>query len=250
MGISFEPDSQQRNSAGLKRRSEYSTREGGMDSPAESSPLMGNDPQISATEQSSEAQDDRWSGWIFLAIASGACASFNGVFAKLTTTALTSSFSRGISDALGLPAFESVIEYIVRAIFFGLNLAFNGIMWALFTKALARGHSTTQVQVMNTSSNFFITAILGFAIFSESLPPLWWLGAALLVAGNVIIGRKKEGHSLDRGSEAIALDSATATPISSATLDPVQDTHDFEVADSPSGTSATKRTDPGTKDSD
>jgi len=37
-----------------------------------------------------------------------------------------------------------------------------------------------------------ITAFLGFVIFTESLPPLWWVGAALLVAGNVIIGRREE----------------------------------------------------------
>ena len=98
--------------------------------------------------------------------------------------------------------------------FFGLNLAFNGVvsasfppsslslhsvllnpkqMWTLFTKALARGSSTTQVSIMNTSANFVITALLGLAIFAENLPPLWWLGAALLVAGNVIIGRKDDG---------------------------------------------------------
>jgi hypothetical protein len=65
-------------------------------------------------------------------------------------------------------------------------------MWALFTKALARGTSTTQVSIINTSSNFMITAILGFLIFAESLPPLWWLGAAFLVAGNVVIGRREE----------------------------------------------------------
>ena len=65
-------------------------------------------------------------------------------------------------------------------------------MWTLFTKALARGTSTVQVSIINTSSNFMITAILGFIIFTESLPPLWWLGAALLVAGNVIIGRREE----------------------------------------------------------
>lgn len=76
--------------------------------------------------------------------------------------------------------------------FFGLNLIFNGVMWALFTKALARGNSTTQVSIMNTSSNFFITAILGLVIFSEDLPPLWWVGATFLVAGNVIIGSKDE----------------------------------------------------------
>lgn len=66
-------------------------------------------------------------------------------------------------------------------------------MWTLFTKALARGNSTTQVSIMNTSANFVITAILGFAIFSEALPPLWWVGASFLVAGNVIIGKKDEG---------------------------------------------------------
>ena len=62
-------------------------------------------------------------------------------------------------------------------------------MWTLYTKALSRGSSTTQVAIMNTSSNFMITAILGFIIFSEALPPLWWAGAGLLVAGSVITGR-------------------------------------------------------------
>jgi len=133
--------------------------------------------------------------WMILAAASGACAAFNGVFAKLTTTELTTSFATGIANLLGLSNIEKGVEVVVRAIFFGLNLIFNGIMWALFTKALARGTSTTQVSILNTSSNFMITALLGLIIFSESLPPLWFLGAALLVAGNVIIGRRDESDS-------------------------------------------------------
>ena|SRR5438045_8035556 len=78
-------------------------------------------------------------------------------------------------------------------------------MWALFTKALARGTSTTQVSILNTSSNFIITALLGFFIFTESLPPLWWLGAALLVAGNVIIGRREE-----KEADSLSQDAHTA----------------------------------------
>ncbi len=77
-------------------------------------------------------------------------------------------------------------------------------MWALFTKALARGTSTTQVSIINTSANFMITAVLGFFIFTESLPPLWWVGAALLVAGNVIIGRREEKDSADSHTETHA----------------------------------------------
>lgn len=77
-------------------------------------------------------------------------------------------------------------------------------MWTLFTKALARGHSTTQVSIMNTSSNFFITAMLGLIIFSESLPPLWWVGAGFLVVGNVIIGSNDEsGKPSGDASEAV-----------------------------------------------
>lgn len=65
-------------------------------------------------------------------------------------------------------------------------------MWALFTAALTRATSTTRVSIINTSSNFMFTAFLGFVIFKESLPPLWWVGAAGLVVGNVIIGRREE----------------------------------------------------------
>ncbi|EAQ87880.1 hypothetical protein CHGG_04499 [Chaetomium globosum CBS 148.51] len=149
--------------------------------------------------------------WIVYALASGACAAFNGVFAKLTTTELTTTFSLGIARMLGLESIESAIEVIVRGSFFGLNLVFNGVMWTLFTTALARGNSTTQVSIMNTSANFVITAVFGFIIFSESLSPLWWLGAAMLVAGNVIIGRKDEGSPKDgeevEGDGSVALGS-------------------------------------------
>ncbi|GAO18050.1 hypothetical protein UVI_02042960 [Ustilaginoidea virens] len=65
-------------------------------------------------------------------------------------------------------------------------------MWTLFTKALAKGSSTTQVSVINTSTNFLLTALLGLLVFSEALPPLWWAGASLLVVGSVVVGRNDE----------------------------------------------------------
>ncbi|OTA95513.1 hypothetical protein M434DRAFT_202926 [Hypoxylon sp. CO27-5] len=138
--------------------------------------------------------------WIVFAVASGACAAFNGVFAKLTTNDLSTQIAQGISGFLGLTDLEKFVEVVVRAAFFGLNLAFNGVMWSLFTQALAKGNSTTQVSIMNTSTNFMITALLGLIIFSESLPPLWWVGAAMLVAGNVIIGR---GNKQEEGDETV-----------------------------------------------
>ncbi|KAI1113818.1 hypothetical protein F5Y14DRAFT_200379 [Nemania sp. NC0429] len=133
--------------------------------------------------------------WVVYAVASGACAAFNGVFAKLTTNDLTAHIAGAISSSLGLEGADRILEIVVRCTFFGLNLFFNGVMWTLFTQALAKGTSTTQVSIMNTSTNFVITALLGLAIFAEALPPLWWVGAALLVVGNVIIGRKDENKN-------------------------------------------------------
>ncbi|KEZ41161.1 hypothetical protein SAPIO_CDS7239 [Scedosporium apiospermum] len=120
----------------------------------EQQPLLPRKPEEKAPSPASR--------WILLAIASGACAAFNGMFAKLRARD---------------------------------SMPFNGVMWSLYTSALAKGNSTTQVSIMNTSTNFMVTAILGFAVFSEALPPLWWAGAALLVAGNVILGRAENNSS-------------------------------------------------------
>ncbi|MCJ1394409.1 hypothetical protein MMC18_007287 [Xylographa bjoerkii] len=134
------------------------------------------------------------SSWMVFAVASGTCAAFNGVFAKLTTTELTTSIAAAIAGLLHLGEGNKVVEFAIRALFFLLNLGFNALMWVLFTRALTLHTSTTKVSILNTSSNFLFTAILGLLIFSESLPPLWFAGAFLLVFGNVVIGRRDGGE--------------------------------------------------------
>ncbi|MCJ1282934.1 hypothetical protein MMC26_002260 [Xylographa opegraphella] len=131
------------------------------------------------------------SSWMLFAVASGTCAAFNSVFAKLTTTELTTSIAAAIAGLLHLEG-SRVVEVAVRAIFFLLNLAFNALMWILFTRALTLHTSTTKVSILNTSSNFLCTAFLGLLVFREHLPPLWFAGAFLLVIGNVVIGRREE----------------------------------------------------------
>lgn len=130
--------------------------------------------------------------WLLLAVSSGACAAINGVFAKLTTTELTNSIASGLSSALGLSQSNTFVNILLRGTFFGLNLLFNFAMWALFTAALTRSSSTTRVSIVNVSTNFVVTAFAGVIIFSEKLKGWWWAGAALLAAGNVIIGRSRE----------------------------------------------------------
>lgn len=95
---------------------------------------------------------------------------------------------------LGLNENNNYVNLALRGTFFGLNIVFNIAMWALFTAALTRSSSTTRVSIVNVSSNFFITAVLGALIFGEKLPLGWWLGAGLLAAGNVVIGRREEAE--------------------------------------------------------
>lgn len=73
----------------------------------------------------------------------------------------------------------------------GLNFASNITMWALFTRALTASPSTTKTSVTNTSANFVVTALLGWAVFRESLPGTWWIGAGLMAAGCVLVGMRE-----------------------------------------------------------
>lgn len=89
-----------------------------------------------------------------------------------------------------------------------MNLAFNALMWALFTAALIRASSTTRVSIINTSANFMLTAFSGWMVFGEKLPGLWWVGAAGLVVGNVVIGRREEeGDNREATRKAVGRES-------------------------------------------
>ena len=54
--------------------------------------------------------------WLLYAIASGACAALNGVFAKLTTTKLTATWAMTLSHSLGLREPNAGIEATIRGV--------------------------------------------------------------------------------------------------------------------------------------
>ncbi|KAK4988595.1 hypothetical protein LTR66_007281 [Elasticomyces elasticus] len=147
--------------------------------------------------------------WLAFANPSGACAALNGVFARLTTTTLTTSWATAISHLFHLDESSKIVKLLVRSVFFALNLLSNATMWTLFTRALTLATSTVRVSITNTSANFMLTAALGVPVFGEALPPLWWAGAGLLVAGSVIIGRRGEeglGKGMNVGVEGVEVE--------------------------------------------
>ncbi|KAI6887055.1 hypothetical protein KC360_g1763 [Hortaea werneckii] len=162
------------------------------------------------------SETSQQSGWLFYAVLSGGCAALNGVFAKLTTTQLTTTWATHVSRVFGLEEPSHVTDVLVRGLFFLLNLAFNAVMWGLFTRALTLATSTVRVSVINTSANFMVTAILGAMIFKESFPGTWWLGASFLVAGSVIIGRRDEAQKGSTSGKAGEVDGLHDVPLTAS----------------------------------
>ncbi|RAL14456.1 uncharacterized protein BO97DRAFT_386136 [Aspergillus homomorphus CBS 101889] len=133
--------------------------------------------------------------WILLALTSGAFAAFNGLFAKLTTDTQTTALATSLlhlftSDPASSTADHPFLVLVIRGISLALNLLCNGIMWALFTRALTAGPSTTKVSITNTAANFLVTALLGMVVFSERVGGLWWVGAAMMGSGCIIVGMR------------------------------------------------------------
>ncbi|KAL4754315.1 hypothetical protein BDW72DRAFT_166615 [Aspergillus terricola var. indicus] len=148
--------------------------------------------QSTPRPQSQQRPEPRW---ILLAIASGAFAALNGLFAKLTTDEQTTTFVDAMLSLFGSPGGAEghpVFMFVVRGICLGLNVLCNVIMWALFTRALTAAPSTTKVSITNTSTNFLITALLGMIVFREKVGRLWWLGAAMMGGGCILVGMREE----------------------------------------------------------
>jgi drug/metabolite transporter (DMT)-like permease len=116
-----------------------------------------------------------------------------------TTNDLTTTIATSLSSTVNIPLPPSSVEYALRVAIFAISFFFTGTMWAFYTKALSAAPSAVHANIVNTSSNFIITALLGALIFGEHLPPLWWAGAGLLVSGSVIIGRRDQGAAKDKG---------------------------------------------------
>ncbi len=68
--------------------------------------------------------------WIQLAVGSGLAAATNGLFAKLTTTSLTSDFSGALAGLLSLEKDNKFVEFVVRGVCFTCLVVLEG-WWVL-----------------------------------------------------------------------------------------------------------------------
>lgn len=76
---------------------------------------------------------------------------------------------------------------VINVTCFILMVLTNGLMWTTFTKALAMSAATIEATVVNTASNFIVTAFLGITLFGELIGLVWCLGSIMILIGLVCV---------------------------------------------------------------
>lgn len=102
--------------------------------------------------------------FVLYAMLAGTFGALSGVAGKLS-----------VSDSVSLALYFRVLTFLS-------NGYCTAQMWRYYLKALALG-STPTCQVINTATNFIVSAAVGFAVFGEEVNAMWCFGATLVVCG-------------------------------------------------------------------
>ncbi|KAJ1932583.1 hypothetical protein EC988_009410 [Linderina pennispora] len=126
----------------------------------------------------------------FFAILGGTFASLSSVSAKLAVAQNTSLVSSALHEMM--PKLDiSLLSLLTRFVMLAAIAACNFFMWLFFTKALRYGDSTVRVMMVQTVSNFAVTALAGVYLFGDVLSMRWWCGATLIAVGLTCLNSEK-----------------------------------------------------------
>lgn len=89
--------------------------------------------------------------WLIYALSSGFCAALNGVFAKLTTTQLTSTWATAISTALGGGGEEEGGKFVI--IVEGLVRGVSSLFYFFILSFFFFKFNISELQILNSSSS-------------------------------------------------------------------------------------------------
>ncbi|KAJ2162128.1 hypothetical protein GGF46_000870 [Coemansia sp. RSA 552] len=121
----------------------------------------------------------------------GMFAALGSVGAKLTVGLSASGTVVGLAHQVFPHASTQALGAAVRAVLVAATGASNFFMWLFFTKALRYGESTPRVMMMQTISNFVVTAACGVYLFGDALSLQWWAGASLIAGGLAMLNAEK-----------------------------------------------------------
>ncbi|KAJ1940787.1 hypothetical protein FBU59_003704 [Linderina macrospora] len=126
----------------------------------------------------------------FFAILGGTFASLSSVSAKLAVAQNTTTLTTALHQIM--PKLDpTLLSLFTRALMLVAIGACNFFMWLFFTKALRYGDSTARVMMVQTVSNFVVTAVAGVYLFGDVLSMRWWCGATLIAVGLTCLNSEK-----------------------------------------------------------
>lgn len=128
----------------------------------------------------------------FNAIMGGAFAALGSVSAKLVVDQHTEQIVALIGQIVPTSTPTSWVPWLARTGMAGCIGLCNFLMWLFFTRALSQGQSTPQVVMVQTISNFVVTAVCGVYLFGDVLSTQWWTGASLVACGLVLLTKMPE----------------------------------------------------------
>jgi len=114
----------------------------------------------------------------------------DGTKKKGILLSLTSGFLAAMASLVAKLALDSHdISLVFRCFLMLLMVLVNSIMWTTYSKALDACESSVVASVLNTISNFTLTAIMGVVFFKEGyvLSLRWPSGMALILIGLCLI---------------------------------------------------------------
>lgn len=149
---------------------------------------------VDATAATPRSATRRRNAPMFLINASfaGACGALSGVVGKLAVeSARVPSLVRASAATLRLDPqttaiAQAVVPWLMRLLFFVLNAVLTGSMWRFYLKALSQG-PTPVCNILNTGTNFIVSAFAGLLFFAEEVTPVWGAGALLIVLGLALV---------------------------------------------------------------
>jgi len=112
----------------------------------------------------------------FYSILAGISACLASVFGKLTFSQTT---------------FTSILTIIYIILFIFSNV----FMWRCYSKALSLSSTSIQPTIVTKTSNFLLSALVGFFFFFEPINFIWLSGFLLILIGVYLISTKNDNNN-------------------------------------------------------
>ncbi|KAG5470639.1 hypothetical protein LSCM1_01885 [Leishmania martiniquensis] len=122
----------------------------------------------------------------------GVCGALSGVVGKLAVESarvplLVEWGGRYLQlDRAAMEMVQAVAPWLLRILCFLMNVFLTASMWRFYLKALSQG-PTPVCQILNTGTNFVVSALAGLVLFAEEVTPMWGAGALLIVLGLALV---------------------------------------------------------------